>query len=365
MDPLDVAASVIGHRLTAAGTLRGSQRSRVVRATVDGGPDTVIVKSHAAGFADHWRRESAALTVLSGRGLPVPELLGAVDDPPLVVLRDLGSGPSLADALLAGDPAVATDRLHAWVDALASLHAATTGDRPAFGRAAGQSTVDSMPQALATAADCLVGILPRLGINPGGAALAELRAAADLLSPDAAALTPADACPDNNIVTANGLVLLDFEQATVRHVAWDAAYLVLPWPSCWCSWALPAGVARDALDRWRTAVAPALPVVGTATFDRDLDIAVTAWTFVSCAWFLEGALDEPDTAPGGGAAGRRGSGPTRRAVVGHRLRLARHGPFDALAGLAEEILTVIDRRWANPELPVAPAYRAAEADGGH
>jgi aminoglycoside/choline kinase family phosphotransferase len=359
MDPLDAAAGVIGHRLTAAGTLHGSKRSRVVRATVDDGPDTVIVKSHAAGFTDHWRRESAALTVLSGRGLAVPELLGVAHDPPLVVLRDLGGGPSLADALLDDDPGVATDRLRAWVDALASLHAATTGDRPAFARILGQSTVDSMPEALAKAADGLVEVLPRLGVSPGGAALAELRAAADRLSPGAAALTPADACPDNNVVTPDGLVLLDFEQATVRHVAWDAAYLLVPWPSCWCSWALPAAVAQDALDRWRAAVTPALPMVGSAAFDRDLDIAVTAWAFVSCAWFLDGAFDEPAAAPGGGRAG-----PTRRGVIEHRLRQARRGPLAALATLADEVLAAISRRWGHAPLPVAPAYRTAAGAGG-
>jgi Phosphotransferase enzyme family len=311
------------------------------------------VKRHAAGFVDHWRRESAALTVLSGRGLPVPELIGVHEDPPLVVLRDLGDGPSLADALLGDDPAVATGRLHAWVDALASLHVATTGDEAAFARAIGESTVDTMPELLAAAAGWLVERLPRLDVAPSERALAELRAVTDALSPDATALTPGDACPDNNVVTEDGLVLLDFEQATVRHVAWDAAYLLLPWPSCWCSWGLPPGVAQDALDRWRAAVAPALPVVGSPTFDRDLDVAVTAWAFLSSAWFLDGAFDEPGAAPGRGARG-----PTRRAVIEHRLRLARRGPFPALASLADEILVAIGRRWGFAPLPVAPAYRA-------
>jgi hypothetical protein len=359
VEALATAARTIGRTLTVVETLRGSSRTRVVRAAVDGGPETVIVKAHAARFADHWARESAALAVLRGRGLPVPDLIAVVDDPPLVVLRDLGDGPSLADALLGEDAAVATRRLNAWADALATLHAATTGDGPRFAAALGAevSTVDSTPGLLADAADLLATRLPDLGIAPRASALAQLRNAAAAFGPGGHALTPADACPDNNVATPSGLVLLDFEQATMRHVAWDAAYLVLPWPSCWCSWDLPAEAADAALTRWRTAVATAIPVVGTEAFDRDLDLAVTAWAFLSSAWFLAGALEEERGAPGGE---RRG--PTRRTVIQHRMRLAtqRDIAMPALVDLADEILGATVRRWGDLRLQIAPAYR----DGG-
>jgi hypothetical protein len=221
----------------------------VVRAAVDGGPGTVIVKAHEPGFADHWMRESAA---------------------------------------------------------------------------------------------------------PGAEALTELRSATAALGPDADALTPADACPDNNVATPAGLVLLDFEQATMRHVAWDAAYLLVPWPSCWCSWRIPADVAGVALARWRAAVAPTVPVVGSAAFDRDLDVAVAAWAFLSSAWFLAGAVDEEDGAPGDALRG-----PTRRAVIRYRMRLAarRRTVLPALADLAEEILAATAQRWGDLRLRTAPAYR--------
>ena len=128
---------------------------------------------------------------------------------------------------------------------------------------------------MAGAADHLSKELPRLGIAPSAQALVELRSAADVLAPQAQALSPADACPDNNVSTPDGLVLLDFEQATVRHVAWDVAYLLLPWPSCWCSWDLPADIANATVARWRAAVAPTIPSVGTKAFDHDLDVSVT------------------------------------------------------------------------------------------
>src|SRR5688500_2933450 len=106
-----------------------------------------------------------------------------------------------------------------------------------------------MPDLLADAADRLEESLPAHGLTPAARALADLRAAAGRFTTRADALTPADACPDNNVPTPDGLVLLDFEQACVRHVAWDAAYLVALWPSRWacrpcCRRVVPRGRAR-------------------------------------------------------------------------------------------------------------------------
>jgi hypothetical protein len=378
VDALVAAGRAMGCALTAVQTLRGSSRTRVLRAAVDGGPRTVIVKEHAPEYADNWARESAALSVLRGRGLPVPDLVAVVDDPPLLVLADAGDGPSLADALLGGDAKTATTLLYAWTDALATLHAATVGDVARFAAAlrpdastvdsysapkgtastvdslSDMSTVDTTPALLADAADVLGAQLPGLGVVAGAEAMAELRSADLALSRPAYALTPADACPDNNVATPSGLVLLDFEQATVRHVAWDAAYLVVPWPSCWCSWALPAEVANAALARWREALARSVPIVGSPAFDRDLDVAVTSWAFLSTAWFLAGAVGEERQRPHG-----KLRGPTRQTVIRHRMRLAarRRDVLPALADLAEAVLAATAERWDDPGLADAPAYR--------
>jgi hypothetical protein len=173
MDVLEVAGQATGHTLTAVRQLRGSDRSRVVRALVDAGPATVIVKLHQPGFADQWAREAAALTVLRGRGLPVPDLLAVVDDPRLVVLEDVGDGPNLADALLGESAMTATARLDAWVDALAALHVATSHDASRFAAALGAdasavdaSAVDPMPGLLARAADRLSEQLPGWASRP-------------------------------------------------------------------------------------------------------------------------------------------------------------------------------------------------------
>jgi Ser/Thr protein kinase RdoA (MazF antagonist) len=355
MDILTIAAYALGSRLSMVERLRGSERSSVVRATVDGGPRTVVVKAHDPAYADNWRRESAALAMLRGRGLPVPQLLATVDDPPLVVLSDAGSGANLADALLSGTAAAATDRLHAWVDAMATLHAATHGgDLSTVDPPAGP-LVDHMPDLLAGAADLLAESLPMIGVPPDGQALADLRAIAGRLTTRADSLTPADTCPDNNVLTPDGLVLLDFEQACVRHVAWDAAYLLVPWPSCWCSWALPDRVAQAALSRWRSAVTAAIPAVAGADFDHDLDIAVVAWAVVTSAWFLAGAVDEEQEPPGAADRPR----PTRRTVIRHRMRLVtgRRALVPTLAAMADDVLAATDDDWGDHPLAMAPAYR--------
>lgn len=145
---LRAAGAAMQATLTLAEPLRSSHRSVVVRAVVDGGPETVIVKTFDQARA--WVGESAALAVLRGRGAPVPELVAVAEQPPLIVTRDLGSGPSLADALLGGDPQVATDRLASWALALAGVHSATIGTGTAFTAAMNDRLpADSMPSILA------------------------------------------------------------------------------------------------------------------------------------------------------------------------------------------------------------------------
>lgn len=155
-----------------------------------------------------------------GRGTGVVRLLCSSVDPPLLVLADGGSGPTLADRML--------------------------GDGPAAAEAA---------LAEAAAAAVLARDLPRLGITVPVPAVEELRGVAaslDVSAPGSAgALVPGDTCPSNALEADGGIVLLDFEAAEHRHIAWEAAYLLVPWPSCWCSWRLPAEVTARALQAWQ------------------------------------------------------------------------------------------------------------------
>jgi len=207
------------------------------------------------------------------------------------------------------------------------------------------------PAMLARAGDALAADLPLLGFHPSEQALAELRGLDGLLGgpPQAWALTPSDACPDNNRLTADGLVLLDLEGAQLRHVAWDAAYLLVPWPSCWCSWRLPADVAHAALESWRAAVA--LPYAHDPAFEDDLRTVSLGWAMTSAGWFLRRAAqdDQPQpatpTPQGHGAAPAGGS---RRSAAPAAA---------ALAALAHELLQSTYDAWGEVALQLAPAFR--------
>ena len=342
-------------RLTGGTQLAGSDRNVVVRAEVLGGPvTTVVVKRHVAEGGARVR-EPAALECLAGTS-GVPQLVAVHPAEPVMVMADLGDHPSVAHRLLGSDPFLAADGIRAWAVAVGRLHrtGATADFAPALARHANRLGVTSvpavnpMPLMLADAAERLVEILPQLDITPSVAALDQLRGIdAALGGTDAVRLlTPSDACPDNNTLTADGLALLDFEGAQVRHVAWDAAYLTVPWPSCWCSWLMPELVAAEALAVWTEECG--LDYARTPDFQGDLVAATVGWDFVSTSWFLESAL---------GADEHVQSAPARRALIQQRLAHAATAPgFEALGSLAAEVLSATRGAWGDLPVALAPAF---------
>jgi hypothetical protein len=115
-------------RLDVLDLLGGSSRSRVRRIRTDS--QTLIVKEFM-GSDEGWVRESAALSVLPTE-VRAPRLVAAGAVPPTVVMSDVGSGSSVADALLGQDPAVAADAVVAWATAIVVLHRETAASREAF-----------------------------------------------------------------------------------------------------------------------------------------------------------------------------------------------------------------------------------------
>jgi N-methylhydantoinase A len=105
-----------------------------------------------------------------------------------------------------------------------------------------------------------------------------------------------------------------------------------------------------------------MPYVATGRFDRDLAVATVGWVFVSAAWFLPHAFDDPP--PGD----PRIVAPTRRAMLQHRFgvaaRLADAVP-GRLAGLAGECAVATRATWDTGELVTTktPSTPADPADG--
>ena len=212
-----------------------------------------------------------------------------------------------------------------------------------------------VPGALARTLDDYERIARTLGV-PMPAQFGEtFRDLAARLTPAPPVLTPADACPDNNLITDDGVVLLDYEFAEVRHLVWDVAYLRVPWPTCWCAWRLPDAVAQAAVAQYRDRVAPAVPYVGSSAFDADLELATVGWCLMASAWRIEAALEE-DQGPSAGL-----DGPTLRPVVLHRLWLASRLPGPAaLTSFARDLSRELVRRWGEPTLVLAPAFRSGD-----
>ncbi len=365
-DALEAARPLLPDaRLEDVGRLRGGQHSEVRRALVhrDGEPTvSVIVKQfHTAG--EGWARESAALSLLTPSILaadaPGPRLIAAAAEPPVVIMSDAGPGASVADALLATDASAAAAALDRWAEAIARLHRATLRARAAFTIALDERAGDLpiaaqlMPIMLEDAARAVADQAAGLGIATPSAALDELRGLAHRLGGEGvAAISPADACPDNNVSVGGQLVLVDFEGAQWRHIAWDVAYLLVPWPSCWCAWRMPDEVADRAVARYRDVLAAELDYVATPDFEHDVVAAAAGWALVSSSWFLNAALvdDRP-------VLHAEFEVPSRRALILHRLGVsARCAQLPALAALAAELRASLVQRWGELPLAVAPAF---------
>jgi hypothetical protein len=342
--------------------LGGNERTHVQRIAAeypDGSRRSLIAKQYSAGEA--WVRESAALSVLPA-AVSVPRIVAAQDAPPVLILSDLGAGPSVADALIGRDPRAAEQAVSAWAQAMARLHCATVGLRAEF-RAAiearqGELPVHDAPFGvdIEDAVRALDRVCTSLEVRMPAGATEQLRGLAKRLgASELGALTPADACPDNNILSSGGLALLDFEGAQWRHIAWDVAYLRVPWPSCWCSWRMPADVSARAFETYRETARPFIASVAEPQFERDVSAAAIGWALITTTWFLDNALgSDPVLNPDRPT-------PTRRAMITHRLAAAaRSTELPALAELAAGLGAVLAKRWGDVSLAFAPAFQTAQ-----
>ena len=362
MDGLAEARILLpGVRLDTAELLMGSDRTEVRRVRARW-PETratsVIVKRYISA-GEGWTREAAALASLPDHA-PAPRLVAEGATPPLVVMSDVGPAHTVADALLGTNPDDATAAVLEWAEAMADLHVATLGARARF-RAelalrAGDLPVSDhvMPTVVDETALLLEARCTELGVAIPSGALRELRELPRTLRADvdAAALSPSDSCPDDNVRTSGGVVLVDFEGAQWRHVVWDVAYLTVPWASCWCAWRMPSDVVERAVEHYRARVEAALPYVRTPQFRQDLAAATSGWALISAASLLPDALGA-DPRP----ANPRKITPARRAMILHRLDRARRNPdLHALARFAGLLRAALVDRWGEVPLALAPAF---------
>lgn len=357
------ASAALGQVLTEPEPLCAGDWTVVLRCRAAGG-GTVVVKAYPrqAEGASSFAAEAAGLELARGTGL-TPDLVAVDVSELVVVMSDLGRAPNLADVLLGSSGPAARAALLGWAAACGQLSVARSGRAADFavlrrrysaGRA-DESYSAGLGQRILGAA----GKAELLGITaPAGIAgeLAEVAAAA--CGPQFPVFSPGDICPDNNLLTEDGVRFLDFEAAGFHSVFLDAAYLRMPFSTCWCVFRLPAGLGASAEARYRAEVGQIWPdLADDAVWRPGLRRAVAAWTMSSMWWLLGRALRADSSMnPEASAA------PHTRQLMRHRWQvladeLEAAGDLPALAGLCRSLLAAT-AGWHADELPLYPALRS-------
>ncbi len=363
-ETLAAASAALGEELTDPARLAGSERSAVLRCRrPDGG--TVVVKCYPPGGDGpaSYTAEAAGLAFTAELDVG-PRLLAADPAARLIVMSDLGDPPSLAHVLLGSDRSRAKAALLAWTRACADLAVRTAGRQAEL---AGLTEVHAPPAG--AAGQELSGWLERR-IWQVPALLSELSLdAPPRLDQDLTALTrvlrpgrldvfsPGDICPDNNLLTVDGVRFIDFESAEYHCVFLDAAYLRMPFSSCWCVFRLPGELAGEAESTYRDAVREVYPeLADDAIWQSGLRAAAAGWTLHAMTYLLDKSVIADGLMMADGRAA-----PTARQLLRYRWRrlhaeLAATGELAAIASLADGLLAATDH-WQVPDLPRYPAFR--------
>ncbi|MEU8270909.1 hypothetical protein AB0B89_27585 [Sphaerisporangium sp. NPDC049002] len=353
---LRAASDVAGVEIFDPIDLGGSSRSTVLRCrTAAGG--SVIVKAFTS--------EPEALRAFTGEAaglslrLAGPELLGVDASVPLVVMKDLGDAPTLADVLLGDDPKAAVDGLLAWARGLGRLAAGSVRRRADLARMwtmydKGMPSWGDDPWIARNAAELLT-LLTAAGIAVPPGLPEELAGIGTAGGERYPAFTPGDTCPDNNLLTPDGLRLLDFEGACFQSVFMTAAYCRMPFSSCWCVFVLPAGLAEEIEQAYRAEVVDTYPALADdAVWRAGVREAIAVWTVEATVRLL------PRTAEDKPLHRTRRPAPTMRQLLRHRWEMASTlDDFPAFAETMRLLLAKVAEEWNVSPLPGYPAFSEA------
>ena len=363
------ASAALGADLSGPAGLASSNRSAVLRcATASGG--TVVVKAYLPDpdAADSFAAEASGLALAGPAGLG-PSLLAADPAERVLVMTDLGDPPSLADLLLDGTAEAARAALTDWAVACGRLAVATAGRAgelaglragyrapgPAAAAGAGRDEPGEhwLARRVREAAD-LPGLL---GVAAPPGLAADLASVLAVTGPgECEVFSPGDICPDNNLLTPSGVRFIDFESAEYHQVYLDAAYLRMPFSTCWCVFRLPAEVARAAEAAYRDLVAGVFPALtDDATWQAGVRRATAAWTLHAMTYLLEPSLTadasmNPDRVPA----------PSARQLLRYRWQwlageLDAGDDLPALAELVRRLLRATEH-WQAAPMPPYPAF---------
>lgn len=378
-------------RLGEPESLRDKYRNRVLRCPVTqapaGVPASVIVKASVGEGNDTydphkdtlggtaWRffNEWAGTRFLNERAATdaplCARLLGGNAVAGLLVLEDLGTGPSLADSLQGDDPEQARAALFAYAASLGRLHARTLGGEADWRRVrnavGGREMIREREGVrwIRENVEPFVKNCAALGVplaNGFEDEVAAVRQTFDASNGPFDAFAPCDTCPDNNRIEEGGrLRFFDFEFGGFRHALLDAAYLHLPFPTCWCVNRLPKDLPDELETVYRRELASSCPEARSeAVFHAAMNQAVAYWTVASVSWSIKDALQENGT---WGISTVRQRHPFR--LENFADRADRFGHLPALSATCRALAAHLRELWPEDDtaMPLYPPFRDAGA----
>ena len=301
--------------------LRGNYRNRVLKFSVSSDSqipfNSVIVKAadkendiefdpeidEVGGVAWRFYNEWSGNRFLSELDLTVPvsaKLIGGDREGGVFILEDLGSGSCLADQLQGNDASSAEASLFQYAKALARMHAQTLGRRVEWERTRAEMST-KQPSKIEVGAEFLTENqekflegLKSAGVEPAVGIESELKEIAHTFDRSGRfeAFSPEDTCPDNHRIMPDGtLRFFDFEFASFRHALLDAAYLRVPFPTCWCVSKLPPGLSDRLVEGYRIEfeVRSGRKFM-EGEFELAMSHAVAYWTVRTINWSLKDTL---------------------------------------------------------------------------
>ncbi|ACU77201.1 conserved hypothetical protein [Catenulispora acidiphila DSM 44928] len=340
---LAAASAVLGTELTDPVDLGGSHRSTVLRVRTAAG-DTVILKAHKEHAAYAAEAGGLRLTDLG------PRLLAEDAEHLLIVMEDLGDAPNLADLLLGGDAEQARAALIQWATTYGRLAVQTAGRESELGQASGQWVTEDMAK--------LPDLLKVLDVAAPPGLAADLDAVTALDHDRFRVFSPGDICPDNNLLTPEGLRPIDFEGAGFHSVFLDASYSRMPFGSCWCVYRLPKSFSMEAERAYRGEVVRVYPELADDRIWRPgVRLASVAYVVAMTQWLMPGAVEEDRP-----MNRKRDPIASVRQVLRYRWEvtaaaLERAEELPAAAAVFRALLARTED-WLVPDLPRYPAFSA-------
>lgn len=345
----------VGVSCTITDIFRDEGRNRVYRLVVSNGPVTSVILKASWGekAAERLCNEWAGCAILGPLGLG-PVAYTGDSKRGFYLMEDLGADEkSLADRLTESDPEAATAALFAYARSLGELHTATQGQEvhwKTLRSERGQKTKNTTGE-FQREVEKFGEIAEHYGIalpEEFAGELARIGSAVDNPG-DYLVFSPTDCCPDNHFLRRDRVVFFDCEGAQMRHALLDAAYLLAPFPTCWCTSRLPAGLPARLLAAYRE------HFPGGTDFDEQLTLILAGWVMLTLTWDWAGNWEEKDHEWGL---------VTLRQRHLHRLEnlVARPNRASLLPGttkVAEELYGILKTRWADLEpMPLYPAFRS-------